>query len=62
MSPRKLQDKRIDLLMLFRKTRDFTSGVAEDSVILGYDAASVGNLVPTFRENVLLSASRVHNS
>lgn len=62
MSPRKLQEKRIDLLMLFRKTRGFNGGVADDSVILGYDAASVVNLIPTFRENVLPSTSRVHNS
>jgi hypothetical protein len=62
VSPRKLQDKRIDLLILLRKTRGFSGGVAEDSVILGYDAASMGDLIPTFRENVLLSTSRVHNS
>jgi hypothetical protein len=33
----------------------FYSGIADDSFILGYDAASLGNRFPTFRYNVMAS-------
>jgi hypothetical protein len=35
------------------------SGVAEDSFRLAHDAVSIGNRIPTFRENVVVSYSRV---
>jgi hypothetical protein len=34
----------------------FRVGVAEDPVLLGYDAASVGDRIPTFRGNVVSSS------
>jgi hypothetical protein len=33
------------------------SGVAEDSFSLAHDAVSMGNRIPTFRENVVVSSS-----
>ena len=41
---------------------DFRSGVAEDSNHLGYYAVSLGNRIPTFRRNVMLSSARVEMS
>jgi hypothetical protein len=37
----------------------FRSGVADVSVLLEYDAASIGNPFPTFRGNVVVSYSGV---
>jgi hypothetical protein len=40
----------------------FTQWVADDSVFLGHDFASMANGIPTFRESVVSSSSRVETS
>jgi hypothetical protein len=37
----------------------FLNGVAEDSVLLKYDATSMGNRIPAFRCNAMSSSSRI---
>jgi hypothetical protein len=37
----------------------FCSGVAVESLLLGYEAVSMGNQIPTFREKILLSKVRI---
>jgi len=45
-----------------RKFCGSRNGSVEDSAILGYDAASMGNFIPTFRRKVLPSSTRVDRS
>ena len=53
-----------DLLILFhlRVISGFRSEVAENCALLGYYAASSGNILPTFRDNLLVPSSGVTNS
>ena len=43
-------------LNYFSEFLGFLSGVAEDSVRVGYDAVSLGKRIPMFRRNVLPSS------
>jgi hypothetical protein len=42
-----------------REFLDFRSGVAEVSVLPGYDATPLGNSIATFRNHVMVSSSSV---
>jgi len=46
-------------MLILRKLQDFRSTVAENSVLLGCDAASLGNLIPTFHSSLMSSSSKV---
>jgi len=37
----------------------FLSGVIKDYILLSFDAASLGNMFPTFRHNIAVQSSRV---
>jgi hypothetical protein len=38
---------------------EVSASVAEDFTVLGFDASSVGNRIPTFRGNVVASSSHI---
>ena len=42
-------------------TSGFRSEVDENYALLGHYAASIGNLLPTFRDNISVPSSRVQN-
>jgi hypothetical protein len=51
-----------NITLILYKVRSFRRGVADDSVILGYDAVSRDHRIPTFQENVVRSSSKVEMS
>lgn len=47
---------------LLCKLQGFCSGIAEDSVLLGYDGVPMGNRIQTFWGNTVPSTSRINTS
>ena len=48
---------RVPVFVVTFASYEVSASVAEDFILLGFDASSVGNRIPTFRGNVVTSSS-----